>query len=258
MCYNTSMKTYIVYQHTSPSQKRYIGITSQEPQKRWKNGLGYCNNPLFYNAIKKYGWDSFIHEILYSGLTEEEACRIEEQLIAQYKSYDKQYGYNVALGGEANRPTKQTKGKICDAITAKWQDEEYKQETSEKMRGLKRSEVARANISKAQRKRFENPEERKKISDRQIGSKRSEIAKQKTSEALKRYYSDEKNLEKLRKVRAEVNRIIRGRKVLCVETGVVYETITDAATATCITRGNISYACNGKRQTAGGYHWSYV
>lgn len=252
------MKTYTVYRHISPCGKVYIGITCQQPQKRWKNGFGYRNNPLFYNAIQKYGWDSFTHEILFSDLTMQEACEIEERLIAQYKSYDKQYGYNVALGGETNRPTEQTKEKICSSVTAKWQDEEYKQQTSQNMRGIKRSDVARENISKAQKKRFENPEERKKISERQIGTKRTESAKEKTSASLKRYYLDKENLEKLRKVRAQVNRAIRGKKVLCVETGVVYETVTDAAEAVKTDSGNISYVCKGKRHTAGGYHWAYV
>lgn len=35
-------KKYCVYMHTSPSEKRYIGITSQSPEARWrKNGAGY-------------------------------------------------------------------------------------------------------------------------------------------------------------------------------------------------------------------------
>jgi len=36
------MKTYIVYEHISPSGKRYIGITSNSPNRRWgANGQGY-------------------------------------------------------------------------------------------------------------------------------------------------------------------------------------------------------------------------
>lgn len=59
------MKEFFVYQHINKQNgKRYIGITSQKtPQKRWKNGLGYMGQPLFYNAIVKYGWDGFTHEV---------------------------------------------------------------------------------------------------------------------------------------------------------------------------------------------------
>lgn len=64
--------------------KRYIGITHhQNPEKRWQKGNGYKshgkytksgksrkpNDSRFYNAILKYGWDNFTHEILFKNLT---------------------------------------------------------------------------------------------------------------------------------------------------------------------------------------------
>lgn len=42
-----------VYMHTSPSNKRYIGITKRKVNKRWQNGNGYKHNTYFTNAIKK-------------------------------------------------------------------------------------------------------------------------------------------------------------------------------------------------------------
>ena len=44
---------YVVYMHKTPSNKVYIGITSQKPEKRWNEGLSY--NKYFTNAIIKYG-----------------------------------------------------------------------------------------------------------------------------------------------------------------------------------------------------------
>lgn len=32
---------YIVYKHTTPCGKVYIGITSKTPSQRWQNGKGY-------------------------------------------------------------------------------------------------------------------------------------------------------------------------------------------------------------------------
>lgn len=46
--------------------------------------------------------------------------------------------------------------------------------------------------------------------------------------------------------------------ILCIETNISYNTITAAAEAIGITAGKISECCNGKRQTAGGYHWKYI
>lgn len=95
-----STNHYLVYKHTAPNGKVYIGITGFDPQYRWlNNGRGYKHQTTFFNAIIKYGWINFQHEILFENLTEEEALDKEEELIQQYKSYDRRYGYNVSLRG---------------------------------------------------------------------------------------------------------------------------------------------------------------
>lgn len=91
---------YTVYKHTSPSNKVYIGITSQPIQKRWMNGYGYIGNNHFWKAIQKYGWVNFTHEIVACELSKEEACRIEIELIKEYNSIDPNFGYNISTGGE--------------------------------------------------------------------------------------------------------------------------------------------------------------
>lgn len=91
---------YVVYKHTSPSNKVYIGITGQNPpEKRWVNGHGYTQNEYFNDEIIRYGWDNFVHEILYRNLTRTEAQEKECELIAYYKSTDKNLGYNIKAGG---------------------------------------------------------------------------------------------------------------------------------------------------------------
>lgn len=89
-----------VYKHTCPNGKTYIGITSKSPQERWRNGKGYLNNPLFYKAINKYGWENIKHEIVLRGLSRSDACVVERTLINSYKSNDPHYGYNLTSGGE--------------------------------------------------------------------------------------------------------------------------------------------------------------
>ena len=84
------MNNWKVYCHTNIiNNKKYIGITSKDnPNDRWKNGNGYINrnHPHFENAIKKYGWNNFKHEILFSGLTQEDALLKENSLINQNNS----------------------------------------------------------------------------------------------------------------------------------------------------------------------------
>ena len=75
-----SINNYVVYKHTCPNGKVYIGITCQEVNLRWANGLGY-RNQMFYKAIQKYGWDNIKHEIVYKYLTQKEAEEREQYLI---------------------------------------------------------------------------------------------------------------------------------------------------------------------------------
>ena len=92
---------YTVYMHEHRENgKKYIGITSQNVYERWGNGKCYKPTSHFRNAIDKYGWDMFRHEILYTDLTYEEACRMEKELIAKYNTTDSRCGYNNSTGGE--------------------------------------------------------------------------------------------------------------------------------------------------------------
>lgn len=86
------MRNWIVYKHTSPSGKVYIGITNQPANKRWKNGMGYISSPYFFGAIVKYGWINIQHEI------EEEAKETEKRLIRIYK--EQNVSYNITDGGD--------------------------------------------------------------------------------------------------------------------------------------------------------------
>jgi hypothetical protein len=72
---------WTVYRHTSPSGKVYIGITSQNVERRWNSGKGYTLCKAFYNAILKYGWDNIKHEVLFTNLSEERAKKLEIELI---------------------------------------------------------------------------------------------------------------------------------------------------------------------------------
>ena len=118
-------RKYTVYIHTNKiTHKAYIGITSQPVEQRWgKNGCKYKNSKHFWNAIKKYGWDNFDHIVFMTDLIQEEACRIEQLLIALYNTNNAKYGYNISSGGE-------------NGFYGCHLSEEQKQKKSERMKGL--------------------------------------------------------------------------------------------------------------------------
>lgn len=89
-----------IYIHTSPTGKKYIGTTQQkDPKMRWDSGWGYKNNRHFFSAIKKYGWNNFIHQLIEVD-TKEDMWYGEKYLIRYYNTTDPQKGYNLSSGGE--------------------------------------------------------------------------------------------------------------------------------------------------------------
>lgn len=47
------------------------------------------------------------------------------------------------------------------------------------------------------------------------------------------------------------------RPVICVETGIKYNSVGDIERKTGIRRENVRSCCSGRVKTAGGYHWKY-
>ena len=86
---------YLVYKHTSPNGKIYIGITKNLPNARWNEGAGYETQKKFYKAIQAFGLINFKHEVIAAGLSEEEARCLESKLILEYRSNEDEYGYNT-------------------------------------------------------------------------------------------------------------------------------------------------------------------
>lgn len=101
--HDDTIKRYLIYKHTAPNGKVYIGITKQDAERRWQNGNGYNTQKKFWKAIQKYGWKNFTHEILETDLTEKEACEKEMAFIEQYKSINPKFGYNTSEGGDTGR-----------------------------------------------------------------------------------------------------------------------------------------------------------
>ena len=197
-----------------------------KPEYRWSNGKGYTSG-YFRNAIEKHGWDAFRHDILYTHLTKAEACKLEQEMIAKYKTNNPEFGYNCSIGGEMS------------ALGCHWS---LGEETKRKMRKPK-TEEHRKHISEA-RKGHGKPlseEHKRKISESERGRRLSDEHKAKLSGA---------NNSSSKKV-----------GMWDIDSGKLYaefESTGQAAKETGISQQNISACCLGKRKTAGGWIWAYI
>lgn len=211
---------YTVYMHICPNGKRYIGITRLNPVKRWKNGAGYKKNCHFTSAIQKYGWDNIMHVILYCGLSKEMAEAKEIELIADHKSNNREYGYNIDNGGNAHgMHSKEARKKMSDSHKGK----------KNALYGKNHTE-----------------ESRKKISKNRRGQ----------TDGSKHWHYGQTWSEDVRKKMSKSH----CKKVKCVETGTIYDSVKKAGEETATNCHDISKCCRGVKyyKTAGGYHWVYA
>lgn len=142
---------WTVYEHVNKSNgKKYVGITSQTLKNRFgKNGSGYLQCPKFYNAIKKYGWDGFDHNIIKENITEDEAKKLEIKIIKDLNLQDDKYGYNMSSGGDGVsgvQCTEETKEKLRQAYYN--MSPESKQKLLTSRIGIKLSQNHKNNIGK--------------------------------------------------------------------------------------------------------------
>lgn len=161
------MNLYSVYKHTSPSGKVYIGITRRKLIDRWNNGNGYKRNTYFWNAIQKYGWNNFKHEVLYSNLLKDDACKLEIELIEKYKSNRRKYGYNISAGGEGrfgDTQSTETRQKISNAVKEQWKDAEIRQKHIKGAVGRIVSDETKEKIRQSNLGKVRSPEVGRKIS----------------------------------------------------------------------------------------------
>lgn len=96
-------------------------------------------------------------------------------------------------------------------------------------------------------------ERRRRLSESRKGIKHSSMSYAK-GVATKRANG---TYDKIAKI-AVINGKKSGKLVRCLETGVVYESVTDAAKSIGAKRTNISECCRGVHETCRGLHWEYV
>ena len=212
---------YIVYMHIAPNGKKYIGITCQRPERRWRNGWGY-RTMHFSRAIKKYGWDNFQHIIVADGLSLEQAKEEEIRLIELNRSNDIHFGYNVADGGDLHRK-----------------------------KGFHHSEETKRKIGEKQKG--------KKISPEAIELMRPTMFKKGHKTWNKGIPMSKEHYEKCKATMFQKGREDTNKKtIICVELNIIFKSLKEAEEKMGISRSNICQSLRGKRYKAGGYHWKYV
>lgn len=119
-----------------------------------------------------------------------------------------------------------------------------------------------------QENHFLSDETKRKISVKHKGKHLSEIAKKKLSKLKKGIPTNQIPWNKGKKASKEVREKLsishkgqippNRKKVLCIETNIIYDSIAEATRKTGIHNSAICLVCNGKRNSAGGFHWQFI
>ncbi len=181
---------YEIYNETNG--KRYIGQTKDAKQRKRQHFYELRHN-IHKSKVLQEDYNKG-HSLAFRIIRE---CSLdcindlEKEYIKKYRTTEKEFGYNLELGG--------TKGRTL------------------------------------------NEETKRKIAESHKGNKY--MVGKKLTDEWKKHLSE-----------AQPHR----KRILCIETGVVYESFADAARKTGLIRTKIVSCCTGKRNKTGGYHFAYA
>lgn len=254
------------------NNKIYVGQTQNFYQRVCQYKRGNDNHRVIGKALLKYGFDNFDISILEK-VEIQNLDEREQYWLDYYKSYDSQIGYNVCKEAGTTRGFQHS-------------------ENSKKQMSESRKEMFKNHPEKIKRGK-DNPmfgktmseENRQKLIQRNIGNQYAkgchwtpteEFKEQCRQRMLGKQYCLGRKLsqetkdkiakgnrgkvvsEETKKKQSESHKGKTVRKVKCVETDIVYQSITEASKAVNRDSSSISKCCRGKQATVAGYHWIYV
>ena len=215
------------------NDKVYIGQTINIDfrfyEHKRKLRLKQHYNSYLQNAYNKYG-ECFSYEII-------EECSLEEldereiYWINYYKSNNREYGYNIMSGGQSNRCNAQeSRDKISKPVLCIETDIVYPSiEEAQRQTGF-------GNISLACRRKIKH-----------VHHTHWCFVEDATEEHIKEILSEKKKVTK------------RMKPILCVETGEIFMSLTEASESKGCNLYSLSRCLNhpNEYKTCKGYHWEF-
>ena len=172
----------------------------------------------------------------------------QSSISARWKN-GKGYGFNnefakdILKYGVNSFKHKELSRKSCTISEAKIIEENYikmlKPEYNKTIRGIK---IISPNATKAMQNKMK---------------KDPTFGKEKVKDCLKWQKEHPNEMQVIHKKRIEAGAKARQRKVICIDTGIIYESITKAAKATNCNSSKISECCLGTRNHTNNLHWKY-
>lgn len=217
-------------------QPIYLGSSADLQQRVENEHIGplnrnrHENNPFQYSWNKHSEKEGFIWFLVET--CEPEKCKeTEQKYLDLYKPFLSNFGgFNIAenAGGFEKGHIPWNKGKT--GLQVAWnKGKPFSLESREKM----------SQAHKGQWLGDNNPARK----NPKTGSKNPFFGKSLSKESIEKMLISKKDDLK---------------SIKCIETGIIYRSLTDASKALNLTKGAISHVINGRSKTCGGFHWELV
>lgn len=247
------------------NKTQYVGMT-RDIRKRMSGHLSQARrnktNSYLHHAIRKHGAENFCVSVLHRCDSHESAAKLEISEIDSRLTQER--GYNVTAGGDGVR---ELRPEVMDRLRMAMSkaksgvplSNQHKLALSKSLTGRVFSDAHRSNISAATKGKKVSDETRAGMSERRKGVPLSESHKMAMSAALTGRKLDDAWRENVR-IAAIAS---RGRSVLCVENGNIFETILDAKNWLMLngkpkaSTSGIGRSCRGETAKAYGLTWKY-
>ena len=165
-------QTGLIYMYTAPNGKRYVGQTVRLDKRIIQHKQGARNHNLasyncaLHRAIRKYGYDSFVLDILEEDIPRSELDDREKYWIKEMDSFGEN-GYNMTEGGDGN-------------LGRTWSEEQRKDMSLKKMgqnKGIPLKEETKRKIGEANKGKSHpiSEETRRKISEHNARAVRKKV-----------------------------------------------------------------------------------
>jgi len=221
-----------IYKVTSPNNKIYIGQTLNH--KKRKSDYKYSKfiqQVKLWNSCECYNWNpSDFFEIIEECLCGHKKENLNDREIYWINFYDSfNNGLNCNEGGNGNTGHKhsiESKLKMRNSKLGVKHTQERNDRKSEKRKGYKHTDESKNKMSQVKLERM-NDETKNKIRKGLIGNKNG------------------------------IGNKGARKKIICLNDGIIYDSIKDAADKLLLHSSNIIYVCKGKSEQIKGYKFKY-
>ena len=238
---------------------KYVG--KKKYIRNWESYLG-SGIRLKY-AIDKYGKENFTKEIIENVLLKEEINAREKYWIDYYNAVESKDFYNISLGGDGGDVTAGYTVEMKAELSLKFSkgrkgivNQNGNNPNAKKVICLNTMEIFDTTVlaSKYASTRESNIQNCCRIPDKIKTAGTHPI----TGERLQWAYYNKETEYVFEPFKREYKTGVYGKKVICLETGITYNSITEGAKSINRKEHSLCSHLNGVTKTCGGLHWKYL